>query len=259
MISNKIESRLNQVTMNIINILKQQDYINGIALVGSINISDSFHDYDLLILHEHNDIFGKLKNIFSEYNTSIVDDSIRITFEDNNKDVNLALYTNKELSNKVYSLFKKNNPIGEHREWAIGYWLPEMLIQDLLNCTVIYDKENNFRNIFHYIKGKEVDFRNMFIEKCKCEINTKIKYLNSHISDLEIRIIRNDLLLAFIRLSSLLNCLHFTGFKKLDSKLNRHFYQILYNFSKIENSRDISIAANNLLNYLLSGEKYEFK
>ncbi len=259
MIGNKIENRLNQVTMNIINILKQQDYINGIALVGSINISDNFNDYDLLILHEHDDIFGKLKNIFSEYNTSIIDDSIRITFEDSNKDINLALYTNKEFSNKVYSLFKKNNPIGEHREWAIGYWLPEMLIQDLLNCTVIYDKLNNFHNLIRYIKGKEVDFRNLFIEKCKCEINTKIKYLNSHISDLEIKIIRNDLLLAFIRLSSLLDCLHFTGFKKLDSKLNRYFYQILSDFSEMENSRDISIAANKLLNHLLLGEAYEFK
>ncbi|MED1790176.1 hypothetical protein P4V47_22365 [Brevibacillus laterosporus] len=258
MISNKIENRLNQITLNIIHVLKQQEYINGIALVGSINISDSFNDYDLLILHEHEEVFRKLKNIFSEYNISTIDDSIRITFEDNNKDINLALYTNKEFSNKVYCLFKENNPIGEHREWAIGYWLPEMLIQDLLKCTIIYDKENNFNDILNFISGREVDFRNMIIEKCKCEINTKINYLNSKISDLEIKIIRNDLLLTFIRLSSLLTCSDLTGFKKLDSKLNTYFYQMLSDFSKTENSRDTSIFANKILNHLVFGGKYEF-
>ena len=254
---NKISngSKLNEKTKEVISVLEREPYIDSIVLVGSINLSKDFNDYDLLILHQDKDIFETIMRLFSEYEVISCDDSIRIVFE-NDKDINLALYTFTEFSNKVQNVYKHNQPIGEHREWAIGYWVPEVLIQDIITCTILHDPAFKFKEIIEFVKENEQDYKSMIMKKCIQEIDTKLSYLEKNEDYIEITIIKNDLFLTFIRLYSIKNFKYLSGFKRFKNKLDEgeddKLYPLLVKYSQIINKKELIKQTKNIVNYILN-------
>ncbi|MEB4859780.1 hypothetical protein [Priestia megaterium] len=254
---NKISngSKLNEKTKEVISVLEREPYIDSIVLVGSINLSKDFNDYDLLILHQDKDIFETIMRLFSEYEVISCDDSIRIVFE-NDKDINLALYTFTEFSNKVQNVYKHTQPIGEHREWAIGYWVPEVLIQDIITCTILHDPAFKFKEIIEFVKENEQDYKSMIMKKCIQEIDTKLSYLEKNEDYIEITIIRNDLFLTFIRLYSIKNFKYLSGFKRFKNKLDEceddKLYPLLVKYSQIINKKELIKQTKNIVNYILN-------
>ncbi|SDY23738.1 hypothetical protein [Thermoactinomyces sp. DSM 45892] len=208
-----MKAKLSGIVRKVVADLSVEDYIESIALVGSININRTFNDYDLLVLHTGDQIYDRVAQLFSEYYTIMCDDSIRIGVE-NEKDINIALFTLDEFHNKIANIFKPAQPIGEHREWAMGYWIPEVLIQDILYSKILYDKKSEFESIIQYVKTNMTSYREMILARCVEEVNLKILYMSKTENLLEIAMLRNDLLLVFMRIYSLREFDFLSGFKR---------------------------------------------
>ncbi len=158
---------------------------------------------------------NKLKEYINGlYDTQIIDDSVRIVDESFVKNINIALYTKDELEKKISNYTTKQCPLGEKREWASGYWVPEIFVFDILNSKIIFDSGDNYRSIIEYtLLNKEGILENMH-EKIEQEISIKLEKLNKRFLDkskstLKGEILKLDIILSLFRLEHLYDPLNF--------------------------------------------------
>lgn len=209
---------LNKTTLDVVDLLKKEPCIKSIVLVGSIIIKKNFNDYDLLVLHDKASDFNMIRDLLGHYNIIHCDDSLRLIFEQE-KDINIALYTYSDFFEKVKSIFKPNQPTGEHREWAMGYWIPEMLIQDIEMSQVIYDSNSLYKDIFNYIMENKQGFNDIVIKKCTDEFVGKLNLIKTNDNILNIAMLRNDILLALMRVYAIKNFRYISGFKNFKQEM----------------------------------------
>jgi hypothetical protein len=261
-LENVILGKLSENCINTIRVLSTQSKVKAIVLVGSINISDEFNDYDLLVLYEGSTIQDSVMKLFSDKKLVKCDDSIRIIFY-KEKEINLALYNVVDFKNKVTNIFKENQPIGEHREWALGYWLPEVLVQDILNSYVLYDSSSGFNELFNYVNTNKNSFKQMMISRCTEEVKLKSMYIETNNNILETLLLRNDLILAFMRIISLTNFRNLSGFKKfkinMERKSKEEIYKLLESYAILTEKESIIQYTRRLQNLIFGEEIYELR
>lgn len=179
------------------NIFEHNAVLEVYEVGGSVK-KNKFKDIDLLIILEDDSKELFQQYIKNSYNTEKVDDSIRILNKDY-KDINLALYYENEIINKINVYTELNSPLGEKREWAIGYWIPEIFINDILNSKILYTNTN--RNIKNIALNKKKEIEKNIIDKIKKEIYIKVTLLegNKFINDS----LKVDVIMSLLRLKQL--------------------------------------------------------
>lgn len=153
-------------------------------------------DY-ILITDEGFDVVGTLEKKLKWDNFKIIDDSIRFTLD--NEIINIAIFNAKEFRERIDNIF--NGKIyGEHREWVIGYWLPEAFLQDLMEAKEIFDK-SFYITIVSMITDDYEHYIVSLVSRIKNELSICESFLaNSNIPKI---ISKNKAYLAVLRLYNL--------------------------------------------------------
>lgn len=179
------------------NIFEHKAVLEVYEVGGSVQ-KNKFKDIDLLIILEDDSKELFQLYIKNSYNTEKIDDSIRILNKDY-KDINLALYYENEIIKKINVYTELNSPLGEKREWTIGYWIPEIFINDILNSKILYTNTN--KNIKNTALNKKKEIEKNIVDKIKKEIYIKIALLeeNKFINDS----LKVDVIMSLLRLKQL--------------------------------------------------------
>lgn len=190
--------------------------------VGSYTRTSVPHDIDILLIVENtNNILFK-KNLQANFKLSYIfanDDSV--SCEMNNIKFDFAFLTLSQFEDRVKKILQ-NQTFAEHRNWCVGYWLPEGFISDLRSAKIIFERDQIVRTYIDKFKDNECNINSTLIEEVKKEIlfksnlKTDLKYYNS--------IARNDVYVAFFRLINLKNRWGLTSFKHIVKKISSTKY-----------------------------------
>jgi hypothetical protein len=183
------------------NLIRKIDSVVAFAEVGGSTQKDQSKDFDfLVVVTDHEATLLYFQKIFK---TKILDDSIRI-LNYGDRPINLAVYTEEELFSKINLYLSTYSPLGEIREWAVGYWIPEIFIQDIENSHIIYDLNNQLNNIKQNICDTKMRIFNNFFNKVLMDIEIKTNLLSEAIPNSLLEYtLRNSIILSLYRLESL--------------------------------------------------------
>ena len=210
----KMENQLK----TLFNILKKNDNIYGICLVGSCISEREYSDIDILIIGKnHNKIIEDITKKFKKYNPVLNDDSIRI-YKYLNKELSLAIYDYNQLINDIKKYLNGTDIDPQYKNWNIVGWLPECLFYDLKNMIIVYDKDEKIIKIKNMIMIYPQKLKLAIIESCNRKIeNLSIRRNKS--GKIEQQIIDAELMSLDIRKKFAEKEKYFRGFKNIDRQI----------------------------------------
>lgn len=143
--NSKVVSDLRDVLLQ----LRQLDFILQVGLERGQNDENKI---DLLVgygggsaeLHL-SQIKTSLEGQWPDANLSIFDDAVR--FDLGVSSGGVAVCDSTKLVERIKEWLDGKNLAGQHRHWAIGYWLPEALCGDLATARVLHDAEAAYAEI----------------------------------------------------------------------------------------------------------------
>jgi len=157
-----------------------------------------------------------LKDRWPSGDFSVCDDSIR--FDLPIISGGIAIYDSTLLVRQIKEWVEGKKLGGQHRSWAIGYWLPEALCGDLATAEILYDAMGVCIQIKELVVPYPISLSGFIIDLCVEEINQKIPILKGLLekdSPIELGLCISDLTAAMVRLAFARSRIYFRGFKSL--------------------------------------------
>lgn len=192
--------------------------------VGGSIVNAKAKDIDYIIIVKNLKLFRrKLEQLFGSI--SVLDDSYRAI--EQLPQLNFAIFTTTSIFSKLERYSTQNAPLAECREWIIGYWIPEILIQDVIKGKIIIDRLNgnpNFKNIFQFHKTKILKNYKL---KIRGELSIKSNIFQFEKSFFKKELLRNDLILAIMRYIQIHIDSEYLNFSKLIDKQEVFIFRLL--------------------------------
>lgn len=231
----KTEYVMNKTLNLVFSYLQSIDCIRGLFIVGSYARGICNHDVDLLLIADDSidkyDFSRKLSLHLDAVNVFANDDSIACRIS--GFDFDFALLTMKSLFQRVDSI-SKGTFFAEHRNWCIGYWMPEGFIYDLKNSELVFCKDESIAKCINCLLSKQNMIRKRLIDDVKREILLKSRLRND--GSYYDSIARSDVLMAFLRLLNLTGNWELTSFKHITERLKDSDYSKM--LEQLENASD---------------------
>ena len=212
-----------QIVDKVTESLKSVMFIETVCIVGSFANGVRANDVDLLLIGTNLDKQELERHLVENFDVKKVfanDDSIACQIE--GIDFDLALLSKDMLLWRVKAI-EQLQLFAEHRNWCVGYWMPEGFLYDLKRAQIIFDRSDIVRECIDSFLLSYETIRQKLIEEIKKEIQYKSKikenfmYYNA--------IARSDVLSAFLRLANLLENWELTSFKHINRKIQSTWYE----------------------------------
>jgi len=160
-----------------------------------------------------------LKGRWPSGNFSVCDDSVR--FNLSTISGGIAICDPTLLARQIKEWTEGKNLGGQHRSWAIGYWLPEALCGDLATAEILYDATGICAQIRELIVPYPASLSHAIIDLCVDEIRQKIRILerlSEKDNPIELGLCISDLAASMMRFAFARSRRYFRGFKSLDEQ-----------------------------------------
>lgn len=157
--------------------------LRGLDFILRVGLArDAGHDeskIDLLIGCEKGDIQiyspkiqARLKDRWPKIVLSVSDDSVRFDLGANSGGI--AVYNSTKLVQQVKEWVNGENLNGQHRPWAIGYWLPEALCGDFATAESLCDAKGIYAEIRKLVVPYPLSLSQAVVGICTDEIRLKL-------------------------------------------------------------------------------------
>lgn len=188
-----------------------------------------------------------LKNHWQIVDCSVSDDSVRFHLPG---DVSggIAVCNATAIVQQIKGWISGRNLEGQHRSWAVGYWIPEALCGDLATAEPLYDA----RGVCAEIRKLVVPYPSSLAESIIClttdEIWQKLTILEGLLdkgNSIELGLCLSDISIAMVRLAFARSHCYLRGFGHLAeqtlflSPSNLPLYELAFNLSKKGGVRDL--------------------
>lgn len=191
---------------------------DSLLQVGSSVKNNNYHDIDFLVIsNDKNKTINNIYEIFKDYKTSMIDDSLKVSnyFD---KEISFAIYERDYFFNLVHNYNKGEQMHSYHKSWATGYWLIEGFINDLKNSMIVVDN-HNLNELIKIVSKESIYGEKRILVDCKEELIIKKNILDKVDNPIEISLVSNDLLLCSLRALSLINGKPLRSFKNIKDKI----------------------------------------
>jgi len=187
-----------------------------------------------------------LKDCWPSGNFSLCDDSIRLALPAISGGI--AICDSTLLVRQIKEWFEGRNLGGQHRSWAIGYWLPEVLCGDLATAEILYDAMGICIQIKELVVPYPASLSGFIIDLCIEEIKQKIQMLKGLLekdNPIELGLCISDLTASMVRLAFARSRIYFRGFKSLGEQIkllrssDLPMYELALKLSKRKRVRNI--------------------
>jgi hypothetical protein len=225
------KNALNQV----IELNKEESGISSLSIVGSIaRGSSEYNDVDLLVTtsssFSHEVLLRNIEESF-RVNVTSCDDAYKFVVP-GEREVSLAFKDEILFIRGIQEIIDGNVLERVNKVWAVGGFLPEILLGDVCAAKIIFDKSGRMTDVHNQLLSYPEPFAYALESYLREEILLKIKSLDN--SD---RIVaeaaRSDVSIALIRLAFERERMFFPGLKHYSSHLpnlsptNRQIIDIL--------------------------------
>lgn len=206
-------------------LLKDIPETDAILLVG-LERKKEAKSIDLLIICKNGDIrnyaeviIDKMRGKWIGGNFSVCDDSVRFLISGITGGV--AVYDTAKLETKVRGWVNGDNLNGEHRPWAIGYWIPEALCGDIVTARSLYDRVGIYRHLREMLMPYPLSLSLSIRKLCRDEIDQKIEAIFSLSKKqvFETGLIVSDISTTAIRFAFGRSKVYLRGFKDIKNQL----------------------------------------
>ena len=205
--------------------LRDYEDILSAYFVGSYTHNSNPHDIDILLFVIRTvlvrlQIFLETK-FDGEYFFSNADS---ISCKVSNREFDFAFLTLEQLEYRVQSILQ-NRLYADHRNWCVGFWMPEGFISDVKNAQVIFERDLRAKRSIEQLSAGEETFKTNLMGEIRKEIILKSKlipgmrYYNF--------IARSDVYAALMRLINLQEGWGLTSFKHINRVICTTEYAII--------------------------------
>jgi hypothetical protein len=152
-------------------------------------------------------------------NFYVCDDSVR--FETPLGSGGVAVCDSTKLVRQIKGWIKGRNLGGQHRPWAVGYWLPEALCGDLATAEILHDVEGIGTQIMQLVTPYPGSLSRSIVEWCSDEIRQKLSLLERLIGDeksIEHELCLSDITASLVRLAFARSRKYLRGFRSLEEQ-----------------------------------------
>lgn len=149
----------------------------------------------------------------------VCDDSVR--FETPMVSGGVAVCDSVKLVGQIEDWIEGRNLGGQHRPWAVGYWLPEALCGDLATAEILHDVEGIGVEIMKMVTPYPDSLSKNIIEWCSDEIRQKLSLLERLIGDkksIERELCLSDITTSLVRLAFACSRKYLRGFRSLEEQ-----------------------------------------
>lgn len=157
-----------------------------------------------------------LKNQWPDTKLSISDDAVR--FDLGNSSGGVAVCDLAKIVEQIKEWVGGKNLSGQHRSWAIGYWLPEALCGDLATAEVLHDAKSTYVEIKDLVVPYPERLSQAITVFCTDEIGQKMDKLGRLFKEnrmVESAICLSDIGAAVVRLAFARSRCYLRGFRSL--------------------------------------------
>lgn len=127
-----------------------------------------------------------------------------------------AVYTEKQLEKRLEDIFALR-VYGEMRPWALGYWIPEGFLQDLMMGRLLFGSSEAWGMLYSALQERWAAYRQALAEKIRQELASKRRMLRGLEPDsFWHRRLTSDIILAEERLNNLERHTGATGFHHMN-------------------------------------------
>jgi hypothetical protein len=187
-----------------------------------------------------------LRKQWPDGNFFVCDDSVRFDLPMGTGGV--AVCDAAMLVRQVEEWIEGKNLGGQHRPWAIGYWLPEALCGDLATAETLYDATGISDHLRKLLTPYPISLSEKIAELCADEIKQKLLLLERLIvaneKSIEFGLCLSDITASLVRLAFARSRKYLRGFRSLDEQTNLlesldySFYQLALELSQREKLAD---------------------
>ena len=149
----------------------------------------------------------------------VCDDSV--LFETPMGSGGVAVCDSVKLVGQIEDWIEGRNLGGQHRPWAVGYWLPEALCGDLATAEILHDVEGIGARIMQLVTPYPDSLSRNIIEWCSDEIRQKLSLLERLIGDeksIERELCLSDITTSLVRLAFACSRKYLRGFRSLEEQ-----------------------------------------
>lgn len=183
--------------------------------VGASVSGSEAKDIDYIAVVKDLNLFRKkLENSFGE--VVVLDDSFRIV--GHVPQLNFAIFSETNIFSRLYEYSNVRAPLGECREWVVGYWIPEIFVQDIINGKVIINKLLGKSDFKKLCKKQKEEILINYKKKIRDELLVKSRILEHETSICKKEILKTDLILAIMRYIQINLDERYLNFSKLIDK-----------------------------------------
>lgn len=168
----------NKTVSDLRGILLRLYRLDFILRVGLEREQNDENKIDLLVGHGEGDAKRYLSQIqtllegqWSDANLSISDDAVR--FDLSISSGGIAVYDSAKITKQIKEWIEGENLAGQHRSWAVGYWLPEALCGDLATAEVLHDAKGTYSEIKNLVVPYPKRLSQAIAATCVNEIRQK--------------------------------------------------------------------------------------
>lgn len=214
--SNKTVSDLREILLR----LRRPDFILRVGLEREQNDENNI---DLLVGYDEGDAERYLSQIqtllesqWPDANLSISDDAVR--FDLGISSGGVALCDSTRLVGQIKEWIDGKNLAGQHRAWAVGYWLPEALCGDLATAKVLHAAGGSYPEIRNLVVPYPEGLSQAIMARCVSEIRQKsdvLFRLSQKNRMIELALCLSDISAAVIRFAFARSRRYLRGFHSL--------------------------------------------
>lgn len=213
----------NKTVSELQGILSRLHRLNFILWVGLERGQENENKIDLLTGYSEGNTERHLSQIITlleiqwpDANLSISDDAVR--FDLGISSGGIAVCDSTKLVEQINKWIDGKNLAGQHRPWAVGYWLPEALCGDLATAEVLYDTEKAYSGIKNLVVPYPERLSQAIVATCVNEVRQKsdtLGCLSQKDKTIEFSFCLSDISTAVIRLAFARSRCYLRGFHSL--------------------------------------------
>lgn len=213
----------NKIVSDLRNTLLRSHRFNFVLRVGLERERNDESKIDLLvgcgkrdIEHHLSQVQTLLEGRWPDAKLSISDDAVR--FDLGTSSGGIAVCDSAKLVEQIKEWVRGKNLSGQHRHWAIGYWLPEALCGDLATAEVLHDAKATYAEIKDIVVQYPELLSRAIIALCVDEIRQKVDKLGRLLEEdrtIESALCFSDIGAAVIRFAFARSRRYLRGFRSL--------------------------------------------
>jgi len=181
-----------------------------------IDLLVGYGEEDEDVEHYLSQVQTLLEGRWPDAKLSISDDAVR--FDLGTSSGGVAICDSVKLTEQIKEWIGGKNLSGQHRAWAIGYWLPEALCGDLATAEVLYDAKAIYVEIKNLVVPYPELLSRSIITLCVDEIRQKVDKLGRLFEKdrtIEAALCFSDIGAAVVRLAFARSRCYLRGFRSL--------------------------------------------